>query len=158
MVSFLQQQQKQTNKQKIPENLMYLWIELAPNFFDQACLEFQLGLASDYWLDSSLLWVFSFWNEDPLSRGKLFSWRKEEVQREKLHSTGTGKLSLEFPFRSHVIWSQAKISHQGSILCPHWGMARKERKQELTTVGNSAGIQTQDCLNLNSAVWTTFLF
>ena len=44
--------------------------------------------------------------------------------------TGTGQLSLEFPFQGHgKSQVKPKVSHQGSILCPHGGMSRRERER-----------------------------
>ena len=48
----------------------------------------------------------------------------------KDYITGTGILSLEFLFQGHgESQVKPKVSHQGSVLCPHGGMARRERER-----------------------------
>ena len=124
----LQQQQKHTNKQKNPWKSHVSVDKLVQTSLTRL-VWVQLGLASDYWLNSSLLWVFFH------SVMKIHSLRQAVLMEEgrspkgKNYITGTGKLSLEFPFQSHgKSQVKPKVSHQGSILCPHWGMARRERE------------------------------
>lgn len=71
----------------------------------------------------------------------------------KDYITGTGILSLEFPFQGHGKSQVKPKSVIREVFSARMGAWQGERgKEELTTVGNSTGIQTQDYFNLNPAV------